>query len=195
MVHRGLILLGALLAASACGSNGNKAAPAPAPRQQQTNPEEVRSQDPGNPVLNLTGSYQDLVTQKTESLEQFKDKPLVLFLATDMCITCSEEAKAFKAHVNQRNLKLSNVDVLTILVGSYYEDADYWQVGVPGDEGHKVPWKVGYQPGDNGTLIRQYCKEETTPCTVVTMPGKGVVLAKTGMVEPAEIERLTGEWK
>lgn len=146
---------------------------------------EVPTSDEVSP---MTGVFMSLAGEQ-ENLLQYKDKTTVVFFASDTCQVCAQEAEIFRDEINSRGGIPSNVDLLTIVVGAFAEDAADWK------DIYDVPWKVGFQaPEENASLLRQYCPAVQTPCTVVYRPDQGVIFAKNGEVSPAQIQALTGDW-
>lgn len=120
-------------------------------------------------------------------LTSLKNKPLILVFAEDTCLACYEEVMEFKDHLKDPKNPPKNVEILTILNGAIEEDALYFS------ETHEIPWKVAYD--ETAGLFKKYCLENTVPCTLVYMPGEGVIFNKHGKVPVATLEDLTGVWE
>ena len=121
-------------------------------------------------------------------LALFDKRPVIVMISAFGCQSCAEETRKLKEYFAKRLAgKIpGNVDMITILLNSVVEDAKDWQ------NSQGIPWLVGYQTDDQ--VITRYCKAMTTPCTVVRMPGQGVVFAQNGVAAPELLEHLTGGW-
>ena len=120
-------------------------------------------------------------------LSTYQDMPLVVVFAYDQCEGCAVETEELLASLKNRTVAPENVRIVTIMAHVYPEDAQTWQAI------HKVPWTVALDPGD--ALFDKFCPSGQTPCTIIQMPGRGIVFRKEDVSTAAELEAVTGPWE
>jgi hypothetical protein len=162
------------LLVSACGSRLPYQVSAPQLHGAQSAP----------PALSGTFLTTDLATV---DLSREGARPVVLIFSQDTCAACGQEADALRAALRHPTLVPANAGVYSILVGAVLDDAADWK------SAHSVPWTVGMDP-DN-VLFKRYCATLTVPCSVVYLPGRGIVLQRNGGASLADFENLTGDWE
>lgn len=119
-------------------------------------------------------------------LGQERNHPFLLVFAQETCEVCREETIEFKADY-QRMLD-KNVEIVTVLVGSLEEDALAWKSADNWDDQNEVPWSVGFEL--RPTLFSALCPNSGTPCSLLQLPGKGVVLKRSGLLHPEEVLQI-----
>ncbi len=110
-------------------------------------------------------------------LRASRGTPRLLVFAQEFCEVCLEETAAFREAYPQ--VEARDIELVTVLVGSPREDAVAWK-----DE-HQVPWDVGYDPGLR--LKNRLCPNAGTPCSLLELPGRGVVLKRVGLLHPEDV--------
>ncbi|HLE09865.1 MAG: hypothetical protein A2504_10895 [Bdellovibrionales bacterium RIFOXYD12_FULL_39_22] len=129
-------------------------------------------------VSNLDGGTIDLADD---------DKKFsILLFSTDTCETCVEETQAILQALQDRESPPANINLLTILVAVYPEDAIWWR------DIHKIPWAIGLD--EQAKLFKLLCAENTVPCIVVNDPAKGIVLRHHGIYSVDKLKEITGKW-
>ncbi len=142
---------------------------------------------------NLRGAFLGLDGQ-SQSLENDNGKPTVLVFAQFFCEECILESEHFRDSLADPMVAPSRINLITILVGDRQTDlnnsladaADFKRI-------YALPWTVGADP--QAELFPLYCPENLTPCTVVQIPGRGIVMRKVGLSSRSEIETYTGAWE
>lgn len=129
----------------------------------------------------------ELTDQSTIDLASITDKPLILVFAQDTCLVCLEEAEGFKKAFQDPTQEPSNVKLISVIAGADLQLAQEWK------QDHQIPWAVGFDY--DLKIFSKYCPEKQTPCTLVQLPGSGVVFQKTGLAHAEELQAITGEWK
>ncbi len=130
-------------------------------------------------VVALTdGSTIDLAESDTD--------PLLVIFAQETCDVCRAETVEFKASFDEVSAK--NLRIITVLVGSILEDAADWKSASNWEDGAEVPWNVGYESSPQ--LFTQLCPNSGTPCSLLQLPGKGVILKHSGLLHPDEVINL-----
>lgn len=132
----------------------------------------------------LTGSVQTLQGE-SQDLDFLQGKKSVVFLASETCITCIEEAKEINEYI--KGAVPSNVNFLTILVSSIAEDASDWK------DRFAIPWQVAFM--EDAELIPKYCPAYQTPCTIVTDEANQILFVKNGIVPPSVLQEYSGGWR
>lgn len=120
-------------------------------------------------------------------LSEFKDRPLILLFASDLCGSCNEEIRELIAALKDPTVEPEKVRLQSILLGSDAIYAEKWK------RKRQMPWSVAVDPGD--ALFRKSCPELQTPCVLVQLPGKGVVFQKVGIVPASDLQSMTGPWE
>ncbi len=110
-------------------------------------------------------------------LSSYSKAPLLLTFAGDTCSVCAEETDNLVK--NQSKLTPHNLQIVTILAGADAQIAKEWA------QDHGVTWKVGFD--ENIELFKKNCPAGTTPCNFIQVPGKGVVLMRSGPISIEEI--------
>ena len=136
-------------------------------------------------VDHLTGR---LVTTdaKPIDLAAANDLPVVLIFSQDTCIICGQEAAALRDSL-KKQFSPTKIHLLTVLVGANPDDASDWK------QSHRVFWDVAVD--GRGELFKRYCSQLTVPCSIVQVPGKGIVFRHNGAVEFKDFLTLTGPWE
>lgn len=119
----------------------------------------------------------------TVDLSEETLNPRLLIFAQETCEVCREETIAFKA--SYAEVQAKNLEIITVLVGSLKEDALAWKSADNWEDSSEVPWIVGYelQP----LLFSELCPNSGTPCSLLQLPNKGVVLKRSGILHPEEV--------
>ncbi len=117
-------------------------------------------------------------------LDQLSDKPIVLIFASDVCVTCAEEADYWR-DVFSKGLP-KNIEFFHIMIGGILEDSIDWA------EFHRINWPIAIAPGDE--LFKTYCSEIRTPCTLIYSSDKGEIFQTYQVLKQEELERITGKW-
>lgn len=134
----------------------------------------------------VDGSFED-TDGATADLAALRDRPLVLMLAGEFCESCLKEIGSFKAQMGSDGIPSGDARFVTLLVGADSLSAKDWKAQ------WEIPWAVGVQEDD--ATFEKWCPESVTPCLVVQLPDRGVVLREVGVVEPGKIVGLTGPWE
>jgi hypothetical protein len=122
------------------------------------------------------------------SLGEDLNRPTVLIFASEFCISCREEQASFIAALKNPASNPTRVRLITVVVDlDQIEDLAFWK-----DE-HKIPWTAALDTRD--TLFKDHCPERKTPCTLVHVPGKGIVLRHVGITSPESVIAETGVWE
>jgi peroxiredoxin len=196
--------LGACLAMYACGSSNNTNTENNTPQQNpgetppetgtttnnnETPPPQTPDSKPDStaPQFSLSGEFSSLDGQ-TVNLKDDQGKPTVIFFAQDSCLICSNETKHLISGLANPQEAPANINLYTVLVGAFQEDAQAWFAG------HNPPWKVGFDP-DLELFFEYFKPGSQTPSVLVFDPKAGIVLSKSGVVARSEIESLTGAWE
>ena len=171
-----LILPALLLGTSlACGSKADYLVHQPPP----TTPPGLKQFISGNLIA---------TDDRTIDLSKDDGLPLVLIFSNDSCSTCAAEAEDIKKTLRIPTQGPTKIHLYTLLNGAIKADAVYWK------NIHQIPWDVGYD--ENSTLFMKYCPDHTQiPCTLVQVPGQGVLLVHQGQTKIATIVSLTGPWE
>lgn len=119
-------------------------------------------------------------------LQNYSQQNLVVMFAQFFCEVCKKEAHDLAQSLGAGFQEPSNAKLITIVISSSPAKAAAWK------ETQKVPWTVASIP--NNFLLKKYCPEGLTPCTVIQKPGKGVVFIQQGEVTPQEIKNHVGPW-
>ncbi len=173
MIKRMAIALG-LMALMVVGCGGGKSKPPVIPEGGSAG------------EVMISGTYLPLNGASQLSFSSLFNKPLVIFLAGQFCISCGEETDEVKSYV--RNKVPVNVNLLTLLVAAVNEDGRDWQTE------KKVPWGVGTLADD--LMIRKYCPAIQTPCTLVVDKAGRIIFSENGKVLPSRLEDVTGvKWE
>lgn len=122
----------------------------------------------------------------TISLDEIDAQPLLLIFAQETCEVCREETLGFKAAFDEATSK--NLRIVTVLVGSIREDAVDWKSADNWEDGVEVPWSVGFEIQPQ--LFAQLCPNSGTPCSLLQLPGKGVILKHSGLLHAQEVFHL-----
>ena len=122
----------------------------------------------------------------TSNLNKYTKKPLVVMLSAYECPDCTKNTTMVAKYI----LKYgdgsipTNVDIITLIID---DDPD----------GLSPDWLLreifGYQ--DDDFTLRTFCREPYVPCTLISIPSKGITFHKNGLVSMREILEHTGEWK
>lgn len=123
----------------------------------------------------------------TLDLDSLRDRPLVLVFASDTCDICLAEAEEFRDSLKVAANPPTKVTLVTAMVGAVSDDALVWK------EDNRIPWTVAID--ENLDLFKQYCGGSTVPCTLVQLPGKGIVFRQIGAVHVKDLQKLTGPWE
>ncbi len=143
--------------------------------------------NPNQPIVPLAGEFLTTDGQKID-LDKVKDKPTIILFAQETCSVCIEEHLEIQTLIEENGLTLENVNLYTVLVGAYPEDAEYWA------EGYNFPWPVGYD--QNLELFSKYFRlGSTVPTAIVGTPSQGLVYSHIGKTSKTELEKYTGKWR
>lgn len=146
--------------------------------------DDLKPESPSPVSTSISGNYFDLSSQNKD-LSVLKGKVSVVFLASETCLTCIEEINEVKHYIKDKG-EPSKVKLLTLLINSVAEDANFWKID------HEVNWEVGYT--ENTDLIEAYCPKIQTPCTLVLDKNNQILFSANGKVAPEKIESM-GETK
>lgn len=133
----------------------------------------------------LTGTF-TTSDDTTEDLAKDSDLPTILIFGQDTCEACGDEATRLISALKNPSQAPTKIHLLTVLVGAIVDDAVDWK------QLHQVPWTVGIDP--EPSLFTQYCPDQTVPCEIVFVPGKGIVLRQNGPADNDTLIQLTGPW-
>lgn len=133
--------------------------------------------------MELAGSF---VTSTGQNilLSDLKTKNTVVMFAQYFCEVCKHEAACVLQSLGASSF--SGTNLITILVASDAGEAAQWK------QLHKLPWTVGAI--ESTELLKQYCPQGQTPCTVIHRPGQGVKFIKQGETSAQEILNIIGKW-
>lgn len=121
------------------------------------------------------------------SLEDDQNRPTVLVFANEFCGICQDENEHFRDSLSDPSQAPANINLHTVMVGGDETVATQWKTD------YQLPWRVGADP--DLELFTEYCPENVTPCTIVHLPGRGIVLRQVNEITRAEIEIHTGPWE
>lgn len=139
--------------------------------------------------VRLAGIFSLLDGRQADLANLDASKPSIVYFVSDTCTVCAAETDELVSHFGGKRAPES-ANIVSIVVGATDRDAQDWS-----DE-HAVGWTVGYQtPSENASLLRKYCPAIQTPCVLVSVPDKGVVLAKNGRTGAAELAKYVGDIK
>ncbi|MBK9294946.1 MAG: redoxin domain-containing protein [Oligoflexia bacterium] len=145
-------------------------------------PEVTSPQHISTIAAEVTGSNGEKI-----NLGDYKDTNLVIMFAQFFCEVCKKEAYDLTQSLGAEFKEPRNAKLITIIISSSVEKALAWK------QTQKVPWTVASIP--NNKLLKNFCPEGLTPCTVIQKPQKGVVFIHQGEVTPVEIISYVGPWQ
>lgn len=122
-----------------------------------------------------------LVGGESLDLSSVMDEKVLLIFSAEFCDACREETQAIK----DRFADFSDFRVLTVLVSTFEKDAEFWASFENWDDEQEVPWDVAFE--EETDLLDEYCPNTSPPCTLLSVPGEGIIFKKSGKLELDEI--------
>ena len=119
------------------------------------------------------------------NLNQHTQNPIVVLLTAYDCYDCVKNVSMVAKYIlKHSNGEPTNVDILTLIID---DDPDRLS----------PDWLLreifGFQ--DHEFTLKTFCPQAYVPCTLISIPSKGIVFHKNGLVSMREILEHTGEWE
>ncbi len=138
------------------------------------------------PTFVLPGEY----TSAEGKLLNFSNedlKPKVIFFSGETCVVCRQETEHFASEFKKKGLP-ENINIYTILVGSYPEDLPFWIQSIA----NPVEWNTGVD--QELSLFNKYFNVLVTPSTLVFNPKTGIINRFQSVQTQEQLEQVTGPW-
>jgi hypothetical protein len=99
-----------------------------------------------------------LADGKNLNLDNLREKPYILIIAGETCETCLEEAHHLKEIFTEQGGIPKNVDIYTLVLGGFIEDAEFWAQNIG------IQWSYGVDLNQD-QIFKSYCTG-FTPCVL-----------------------------
>lgn len=124
-----------------------------------------------------------------KKLSELQSKPTILIFAGEFCSTCREETEALSRLFLEKG-EPTEVNIVTILVGSSYQDINNW---VDTFTPIKPNWTIGADD-DDLTLYKKYFTKLVTPSVMYFKPKTNEVKRFQSKLTIDQLQKETAPW-
>lgn len=122
------------------------------------------------------------------NLQDFLDKPLLLFFVSETCLSCREETEALIAQIQTKG-QITNLRIISVMIGSLPEDIPFWKDSFSG----ALSWTVAAD--SDLQLYNRYFNVLRTPSVLFYHPDLEVLKKWQDRIHLEDLEKETLPWR